>query len=87
MVPSRITNSARRPGNRYLANVKAASESRNSTSTVAETATSTVFSSAPKKSTLDSTWWMLVSSWPPKRNFGGNRNTSLVLLVAITSIQ
>ncbi len=52
IVASRITNSAFRPGNRNFANVNAASESKNSTSSVVETATISVLPIDWKNATL-----------------------------------
>ncbi|HYU84583.1 MAG TPA: hypothetical protein VEK80_07235 [Kribbellaceae bacterium] len=72
MVPSRMANSAFRPGKRNLANVNAASESKNSTSRVVDTATIAVLPIDWKNATLSSTARTLSSSLPPNVNFGGN---------------
>lgn len=60
-----------RPGKSNLAKVKAAIESTSSTSTVVATATMTVLSIDPKKSTVSSTCRMFSSRWEPNVIFGG----------------
>lgn len=59
------------PGKSYLAKAKAASESKNSTRSVVQTATTTVLNSDPKKSILSNRCWMLVTRFPPNHSFGG----------------
>jgi hypothetical protein len=56
-----------------LANVNAASESKNSTSSVVEIATIAVFAIDWKNATLARTWRTLSSNCEPKLNLGGNR--------------
>ena len=54
-----------------MAKAKAASESKNITSSADSAETRNVFHSAPSRSTLLKTVWMLVSSSGPKVSFGG----------------
>ncbi|WP_414171562.1 hypothetical protein [Clavibacter tessellarius] len=71
-VTSSSANSARRPGNSYFANVNAAMESKNSTSTVTETATTIVFISEPPKSIVRNTAWTLSHRYGPGTSTGGD---------------
>jgi hypothetical protein len=80
-------NRIRLPGKSNLANVKAASESKNSTSPVTQVATMNVLSIEPKKSMLSNRRPMLAKSSGPNTSFGGTRRMSSVVLLAMTAVQ
>ena len=70
-IASRTPNRYFLPGKSYLAKAKAASESKNSTRSVVQTATVIVLNSDPKKSILSNRCWMLVSRLSPNHSLGG----------------
>jgi hypothetical protein len=70
-VASMRTNRGFLPGKSYFANVKAANEQKNITSTAQQVATMIVFSSEERMSMLASRFEMFVPKLLPNVSFGG----------------